>query len=85
MSIEVHPQVSNNRHPVDGALVDANSMWPSKVYKYFHFILDFSFGLSLLIDSSQMPHCFNMKLHYKTFFSYNIQDENGRQKTWDKI
>jgi hypothetical protein len=26
-----------------------------------------------------------MKLHYKTFFSYNIQDENGRQKTWDKI
>jgi len=29
-SIEVHPQVSNNRHPVDGALVDANSMWPGK-------------------------------------------------------
>jgi hypothetical protein len=29
-SVEVHPQLSNNRHPVDGALVDAGSLWPSK-------------------------------------------------------
>jgi hypothetical protein len=56
-----------------------------KVHKYFHFILDFPFGLSLFIDSSQMPHCFNMKLHYKALSSYNLQDENGKQKTWDKI
>jgi hypothetical protein len=28
-SDEVHPQLSNNRHPVDGALVGAGSLWPS--------------------------------------------------------
>jgi hypothetical protein len=28
-SVEVHPQLSNNRHPVDGALVAAGSVWPS--------------------------------------------------------
>jgi len=28
-SVEVHPQLSNNGHPVDGALVDgAGSLWP---------------------------------------------------------
>jgi hypothetical protein len=27
-SIEVHPQLSNNGHPVDGALVGAGSLWP---------------------------------------------------------
>jgi hypothetical protein len=27
-SVEVHPQLSNNRHPVDGALVGASSVWP---------------------------------------------------------
>ncbi len=25
---EVHPQLSNNRHPMDGALVSAGSLWP---------------------------------------------------------
>jgi hypothetical protein len=25
--IEVYPQLSNNRHPMDGALVGANSLW----------------------------------------------------------
>jgi len=25
---EVHPQLSNNEHPVDGALVGAGSLWP---------------------------------------------------------
>jgi hypothetical protein len=29
-SVEVHPQLSNNRHPVDGALVGAGSLWPEK-------------------------------------------------------
>jgi len=28
-SVEVHPEPSNNRHPVDGTLVDAGSGWPS--------------------------------------------------------
>jgi hypothetical protein len=26
-SVEVHPQLSINRHPVDGALVGAGSLW----------------------------------------------------------
>jgi hypothetical protein len=29
-SVEVHPQLSNNRHPVDGALAGAGSMWRTK-------------------------------------------------------
>jgi hypothetical protein len=28
-SVEVHPQLSNNRHPVDDALVGAGSLWPT--------------------------------------------------------
>jgi hypothetical protein len=28
-SVEVHPQLSNDRHPVDGALVGAGSLWPT--------------------------------------------------------
>jgi hypothetical protein len=28
-SSEVHPEPSNNGHPVDGALVGAGSLWPS--------------------------------------------------------
>jgi hypothetical protein len=27
-SVEVHPQLSNKGHPVDGALVGAGSLWP---------------------------------------------------------
>ncbi len=27
-SVEAHPQMSNNAHPVDGALVGAGSLWP---------------------------------------------------------
>jgi len=27
-SVEVHPSLSNNGHPVDGALVGAGSQWP---------------------------------------------------------
>jgi len=26
--VEDHPQLSHNRHPVDGALVGAGSLWP---------------------------------------------------------
>ncbi len=28
-SVEDHPQLSHNRHPVDGALVGAGSLWRS--------------------------------------------------------
>jgi hypothetical protein len=28
-SVEDHPQLSHNRHPVDGALVGAGSQWPN--------------------------------------------------------
>jgi len=31
-SVEVHPQLSNNRHPVDGALVGAGSLWSKNRY-----------------------------------------------------
>jgi hypothetical protein len=32
-SVELHPQLSNNEHPVDGALVGACSLWsPSSVH-----------------------------------------------------
>jgi hypothetical protein len=27
-SVEVHPQLSKDGHPVDGALVGAGSLWP---------------------------------------------------------
>jgi len=27
-SVEDHPQLSHNGHPVDGALVGAGSLWP---------------------------------------------------------
>ncbi len=27
-SVEDHPQLSHKRHPVDGALVGAGSLWP---------------------------------------------------------
>ncbi len=30
--VEVHPQLSNNDHPVDGAVVGAGSMWPNQMY-----------------------------------------------------
>jgi len=28
-SVKDHPQLSHNRHPMDGALVGAGSLWPS--------------------------------------------------------
>jgi len=31
-SVEVHPQLSNNGHPVDGGLVGAGSLWPREPY-----------------------------------------------------
>jgi hypothetical protein len=34
-SIEVHPQLSNNGHLVDGALVGVGSLWPIGSLCYF--------------------------------------------------
>jgi hypothetical protein len=28
IAVEVHPQLSNDRHPVDGTPVGAGSLWP---------------------------------------------------------
>jgi hypothetical protein len=33
---EVHPQLSNYRHPVDGVLVGASSLWPTWVIYPVH-------------------------------------------------
>jgi hypothetical protein len=29
-SVEVHPQLNNNKHPMDGAQVGVGSLWPSR-------------------------------------------------------
>jgi hypothetical protein len=33
-SVEVHPQLRNNGHPVDGVLVGAGSLWPKCLTTY---------------------------------------------------
>jgi hypothetical protein len=35
-SVEVHPELSYNGHPVDGALVGADSVWASSCYLINH-------------------------------------------------
>jgi hypothetical protein len=37
-SVEDHPQLSHNRHPVDGALVGAGSLWPRLGSSSFNFL-----------------------------------------------
>jgi hypothetical protein len=46
-SIEVHPQLSNNCHPVDGALVGVGSLWPTKFDSLTNFGL---FGTNLALN-----------------------------------
>jgi hypothetical protein len=43
-SVEVHPQLSNNRHPMDGALVGAGSLWPKKMWNSSHVKGNFFFS-----------------------------------------
>jgi hypothetical protein len=38
-SVEVHPQLTYNRHPVDGALVGAGSLLPA--HKVFIYLFNF--------------------------------------------
>jgi hypothetical protein len=33
-SVQVHPQLSNDGHPVDGALVGAGSFWPKEKHDH---------------------------------------------------
>jgi hypothetical protein len=40
-SLEVHPQLSNNKHPMDGALVGAGSLWKEKKKKVETFVMFF--------------------------------------------
>jgi hypothetical protein len=37
-SVEVHPQLSNNGHPLDGALVGASSLWPDQEISHIQVI-----------------------------------------------
>jgi hypothetical protein len=49
-SVEVHPQLSNNGHPVDGALVGAGSLWPTKLrYSVFFTFMDIYIGKIYLL------------------------------------
>jgi hypothetical protein len=47
-SVEVHPQLSNNGHPVDGVLVGAGSLWPYTRVTFFFLALKKS-NLALII------------------------------------
>ncbi len=38
-SVEVHPQLSNNGHPVNGALVGAGSLWHNFEIPFFNSML----------------------------------------------
>jgi len=59
-SVEVHPQLSNNGHPVDGALVCAGSLWPK--HKYLNPVFK--------IQYLQTSWKFNMKVQgVRTFFA----------------
>jgi hypothetical protein len=33
-SVEIHPQLTHNRHPVDGALVGARLLWPPSALEH---------------------------------------------------
>jgi hypothetical protein len=60
-SVEVHPQSSNNWHPVDGALVGAGSLWPK--YK------------ALLFMDNQLPPTSvgpNTYHHYYHFMVFSV-------------
>ncbi len=43
-SVEVHPQLSNYWHPVDGALVGAGSLWPFHGSLFGHHQLAITFA-----------------------------------------
>jgi hypothetical protein len=58
-SVEVHPQLSNNGHPVDDVLVGAGSLLPK--HKYLNPVFK--------IQYLQTSWKFNMKVPVRTFFA----------------
>jgi len=61
-SVEVHRQLSNNWHPVDGALVGAGSLWPANS-------IDDEFFMSMIAIQKDKPkadkvHKIADQLHY---------------------
>jgi hypothetical protein len=52
-SVEVHPHLSNNSHPVDGVMVGAGSLWPL-LWAYFFGIILWSLG-DILSIGGQSP------------------------------
>jgi hypothetical protein len=52
-SVEVHPQLSNNRHPVDGVLMGAGSLWSyiyeGVVIEIFKWTVNDTFGCILYL------------------------------------
>jgi hypothetical protein len=45
-SVQVHPQLSNNSHPVDGALVGASSLWPTHTHSLLYSLCYISLSFS---------------------------------------
>ncbi len=45
-SVEIHPQLSNDEHPVDDILAGAGSLWPILVCRFVKNILKKEFFLS---------------------------------------
>jgi len=58
--------------------------WGVKVHKYFHFILDFPFGLTQFDWLIPNATLFQYEITIQNTL-YNVQDGNGRQRIWDKI
>ncbi len=66
-SVEVHPQLSNNRHPVDdGSLVGAGSLWPTNTR-----VLDIR-NLEHRILSSSIMTWGRLKTIFSSFFFFII-------------
>jgi len=53
-SVEDHPQLSRYRHPVDGALVGAGSLWPHLLVSSTS--LDTLVHITFPLDSSMLCH-----------------------------
>jgi hypothetical protein len=70
-SVEVHLQLSNNEHPVDGELVGVGSLWPGRyVLRASPAVLFFLASIfkpsEIHLKSSRTPHTFYWKIeHYK--------------------
>jgi hypothetical protein len=55
--LEVHPQVSINRHPVDGALVGPGSLWPIFYVRMnpYHILCPHKLYFEFCVDMVQKP------------------------------